>query len=312
MNSPIGNRASSDFSQKPIGEILIEAGLISIRQLEIALQEQKQTGLKVGEILVSHGWIRQETVDFFVEKLPKLIELSERKPLVYYFQEAKLLNVEQIEAIAKLQRLKHKKIRFHRLAVEQGYVKRTTVDFFLAHLFNIYSPQAISVTKPYEVLKQYSKGEKNFYKIDLSQAPLMSVSLKEVVLDGSNLRKADLSKANLSHSSLIKTNLKLINFTKAILTQVNFTNSCLTKAIFHSAHLEKANFQSAILHEVNFQSAYLAQANFAKADLDKAKLPHDFPYDVYYDDETTFDRDFDPQLVGWKNITRSNVASNIR
>ena len=312
MKSSIDERISSDFSQKPIGEILIEAGLISIHQLEIALQEQKQTGLKAGEILVLHDWIKQETVDFFVDKLPKLIESSVRKPLVYYFQEAKLLNIEQIEAIAKLQRLKHKKIRFHRLAVEQGYVKRTTVDFFLAHLFNIYSSQAISVTKPYEVLKKYSKGEKNFYKIDLSQAPLMSVSLKEVILDGSNLRKADLNKANLSYSSLIKTNLKLVNFTKAILTQVNFTNSCLIQAVFHSAHLEKANFQSAVLHEADFQSAYLAQANFAGADLNQAKLPSDFPYEVYYDDETTFDRDFDPQLVGWKNITRSDVASNIR
>ena len=48
MNSFIDDRASSYFSQKPIGEILIEAGLIPIHQLEIALQEQKQTGLRIG------------------------------------------------------------------------------------------------------------------------------------------------------------------------------------------------------------------------------------------------------------------------
>ena len=312
MKSSMGGRALPDFSQKPIGEVLIEAGLISIHQLEIALQEQKHTGLKAGEILVLHGWIKQETVDFFADKLPKLIQSSDRKPLLFYFEEAKLIKPEQIEKIAELQRLKHKKIRFHRLAIEQGYIKATTVDFFLAHLFNIYNPEAISVAKPYEVLKKYSKGEKNFSKIDLSQAPLMSVSLKEVVFDGSNLRKADLSKANLSYSSLIQTNLSLVNFTKAILTQANFTNSHLTQAIFRSAHLEKVNFQSAILHEADFESAYLAQANFAKADLNKAKLPHDFPYDVYYDDETIFDRDFDPQLVGWKNITHSDIASNMR
>lgn len=48
MNFSIGDRLSSDFFQKPIGEILIEAGLISIHQLEIVLQEQKQTGLRVG------------------------------------------------------------------------------------------------------------------------------------------------------------------------------------------------------------------------------------------------------------------------
>ena len=278
---------------KPIGEILIEVGLISIRQLEIALQEQKHTNLKIGEILVLHGLIKQDTVDFFVEQWPQLIESTERQPLVYYFQQANLLTDEQVRAIARLQKLKHKKTRFHHLAVEQGYLKRSTVDFFLAHLFNIYNPKTISVTKPYDVLKKYSKGETDFRKINLSKAPLMSVSLKEVVLDGSNLRKADLSKANLSYSSLIQTNLRLVNFTKAILTQVNFTDSCLTQAIFQEAHLEKANFQS----------AYLAQANFAGADLNKAKLPLDYPYDVYYNDRTTFDRDFDPQRVGWKKIT---------
>lgn len=289
---------------KPIGEILIEAGLIPIHQLEIALEEQKHTNLKVGQILVLHGWIKQDTVDFFVEQWPQLIESTEKQPLVYYFQQAKLLTDEQVKAIARLQKLKHKKTRFHHLAVEQGYLKRSTVDYFLAHLFNIYNPKAISVTKPYEVLKKYAKGETNFREINLSKAPLMSISLKEVILDGSNLRKADLCKANLSYSSLVKTNLKQVNFTKAVLTEVNFTNSCLTQAIFQEAHLEKANFQSAILHEVDFQSAYLAQANFAGADLNKAKLPLDYPYDVYYDNETTFDRDFNPQQVGWKKITQ--------
>lgn len=288
---------------KPIGEILIEAGLIPIHQLEIALEEQKHNKLKVGEILVLHGWIKQDTVEFFVEQWPQLIESTQRHPLVYYFQQAKLLTDEQVQAIARLQKLKHKKTRFHHLAVEQGYLKRSTVDYFLAHLFNIYNPKTISVAKPYEVLKRYSKGETDFRKINLSKAPLMSISLKEVILDGSNLRKADLSKANLSYSSLVKANLKLVNFNKAILTQVNFTNSCLTQAIFLEAHLEKANFQSAILHEVDFQSACLAQANFAGADLNKAKLPLDYSYDVYYDDETAFDRDFDPQQVGWKKIT---------
>lgn len=301
-DSPTHANSPSERAKKPLGEILIEAGLIPIHQLELALQEQKQTGMRVGEILVLHGWIEQETIDFFAEKWFEAIAEPEKKPLVYYFQQAKLLNAKQVEAIVRLQKLKYKKARFHRLAVEQGYLKRSTVDFFLAHLFNIYSPKTISVAKPYEILKSYSKSKRDFRQIDLSKAPLMSVSLKEIILDGSNLRKADLSKANLSCSSLVKTNLKLTNFTKAILTKVDFTKSYLTQAIFLEAHLEKANFQSAILHEVNFKSAYLAQANFAGADLTKAKLPSEYPYDVYYDERTAFDCDFDPKLVGWKKI----------
>ena len=298
-NSQADTYSSHLNAKKPLGEILIEAGLIPIHQLELALQEQKHTGMRVGEILVLHGWIEQETINFFAEQWFEEIAEPEKQPLVYYFQQASLLDIGQVEAIARLQKLKHKKTRFHRLAVQQGYLKQSTVDFFLAYLFNIYNPKTISVAKPYEVLKRYSKGEKDFRKVDLSQAPLMSVSLKEVVLDGSNFKKADLSKANLSYSSLRQTNLKLVNFTKAILTEVNFSKSCLTQAIFVEAHLEKANFQSAILHEVNFQSAYLAQTNFAGADLTKAKLPLDYPYDVYYDRHTTFDHDFNPELVGW-------------
>jgi hypothetical protein len=296
------NNASLGSAKKPLGEILIEAGLVPISQIELALEEQKHTGWKIGEILVLHGWIEQKTVDFFGEQWLQLLKTEEKKPLAYYFQEAGLLKKEQVDAIARLQELKHKKVRFHRLAVEQGYLKKTTVDFFLAHLFNIYDPKSISITKPYEVLRRYADGEKDFQKINFSKAPLMNVSLKAVNLNGSNLRKADLSKANLSHSSLIKVNLKQANLTKAILTEVNFTQSCLIQANLQEAHLEKANFQSAILHEANFQSAYLAQVSFAGADLTKAKLPLDYPYEVYYDQDTCFDHDFDPKIVGWTKI----------
>lgn len=298
-SSQAGNFVSPDNSSKPLGQILIEAGLISISQIELALREQEQYRLRLGEILVSHGWIKQETVDFFCEQWPELLK-KEKQPLAYYFQAASLIDTEQVNAVVRLQKLKHKKVRFHRLAVEQGYLKQKTVDFFLAYLFNIYDPKSISAAKPYEVLRSYSNGIRDFSRINLQKAPLMSISLKEVVLDGSNLKKADLSKANLSHSSLIRVNLSQANLTRAVLTEVNLTKSSLTQANFESAHLEKANFESAILREANFRSSYLAQTNFAGADLTKAILPLDYPYDVYYDRKTIFDADFDPKMMGWK------------
>ena len=301
MKIPANDSASSDNFNKPIGQILIEAGLISISQIELALQEQEQYGLKLGEILVSHGWIKQETIDFFCQQWSKLLE-QEKQPLAYYFQAASLLDAEQTSSIVRLQKLKHKKVRFHRLAVEQGYLKQKTVDFFLAYLFDIYDPKAISAAKPYEVLKSYSNGVRDFSRINLRKAPLMSISLKEVILDGSNLKEADLSKANLSQSSLIRVNLSQANLNKAVLSEVNFSKSSLVKANLESAHLEKANFESAILQKANLRSSYLAQANFAGADLTKAMLPLDYPYDVYYDRETVFDADFNPKIMGWKKI----------
>ena len=116
--------------KKPLGQTLIEAGLISISQIELALQEQKQNDLRIGEILVAHGWISSKTIDFFCDRWSELIRAKQQQPLIYYLQEAGLLDTSQCEAIIRLQKLKHKKMRFHRLAIEQGYLKPTTVDFF--------------------------------------------------------------------------------------------------------------------------------------------------------------------------------------
>lgn len=304
MTTSTSNRVSQQpFEKKPLGQILIEAGLISISQIELALSEQKQTKLRIGEILVAHGWVVQQTIDFFCDRWSDLVREEQKKPLAYYFQEAGLLSISESEAIIRLQKLKQKKSRFHRLAIEQGYLKQTTVDFFLAHLFEIYDPNAVSVAKPYEMLRDYSQGKKDFQKSDLAKAPLMSVSLKGISLNGSNLRKADLSKANLSNSNLVQVNLSLANLSNAILTKVNFTRAFLSRANLREAHLEQANFKSAILHEVNFQSAYLAKANFSGSDLSRALLPLDYPYDVFYDKDTIFNPDFDPKVMGWKNIS---------
>ncbi len=292
---------NQDSAKKPLGQILIEAGLISISQIELALQEQKYNDLRIGEILVLHGWIKQQTVDFLAERWFELLE-EEKKPLAYYFQEAGLLDGEQINTILRLQKLKQNKVRFHHLVVEQGYLKQMTVDFFAMHLLNVEDSNTTPLAKVYEMLESYAKEEKDFEGIQLRKAPLMSVSLKGVKLDGSNLKKADLSKANLSHSSLIQVNLGMANLTKAILTEVDFSRAFLKGANFRDAHLEKANFQSAILHEVDFRGAYLAEANFAGADLKNANLPLYYSYDVYYDEHTYFDHNFDPKFMGWKII----------
>ena len=51
---------------KPLGKVLQQADLISSEQVEIALKEQTLVhGLRFGEILASHGWLKQKTADFF-------------------------------------------------------------------------------------------------------------------------------------------------------------------------------------------------------------------------------------------------------
>ena len=302
MDSSISkNNKNYTYTNKPLGETLMEAGLVSASQIEIALKEQETHNLKIGEIFALRGWIKQETADFFVEKLPYLVKKTTKKPLAYYFKEAGLLTTDQINNLIKLQKRKEKKVRFHRLAVEQGYLKQLTVDFFLAAIFNVYDPRNCSFADIYQILKRYNQGETNFPKVELKKAPLMGVSLKEVCLDGSNLREANLQGCNLSSSSLIQVNFALANLIKAVLSDVNLERACLSKANLKEAYLDKANLSGANLQGANLELAYLFQASFAGADLRGTQLSSEYNYDVYYDRQTRFDNKFDPIKAGWIN-----------
>ncbi len=61
----------SDVGQdhKPLGEYLVDAGLLTPAQLDVALNDQKLTGMRFGEILDARGWVKQQTVEFVVEKV---------------------------------------------------------------------------------------------------------------------------------------------------------------------------------------------------------------------------------------------------
>lgn len=65
---------------KPLGQYLVEAGIVTSAQLETALYEQQKTEKRVGEILSERGWVKQETIEYFVKKviLPER-ETNEKK-----------------------------------------------------------------------------------------------------------------------------------------------------------------------------------------------------------------------------------------
>jgi MSHA biogenesis protein MshE len=46
----------------PLGELLVERGLLSQRQLELALQEQHRTGRRLGEVLVAFGFVSHDAL----------------------------------------------------------------------------------------------------------------------------------------------------------------------------------------------------------------------------------------------------------
>ena len=123
--------------QKRLGEILIEADLVSIPKINVALKDQMHShhmrSMRLGEILSMRGWIQKETADFLALKWSDLIQHNSRQPLGWYLQQSRLLEEKDINRI--LEEQKRIEIRFGTIAVLQGYFKKTTLDFFLMYLF---------------------------------------------------------------------------------------------------------------------------------------------------------------------------------
>ena len=141
----------SDSQNIPLGLALQSAGLISQEQLEKALELQsKYTQMKLGEILVLQEGIRAKTIEFFVKKRLELATQDRQFPIGYYLQDASLLNSRQVETI--LQEQKKTKQKFGDIAVQKGWIKRDTVDFFLKTL-SFTLPQQMSLG----ILEEYDK-----------------------------------------------------------------------------------------------------------------------------------------------------------
>jgi hypothetical protein len=62
----------------PLGELLVERGLLSQRQLELALQEHQRTGRKLGEVLVAFGFVSH---DALANTLLEQVGLGVEQPL---------------------------------------------------------------------------------------------------------------------------------------------------------------------------------------------------------------------------------------
>jgi hypothetical protein len=119
---------------KTLGEILREADLVSSWQIESALQDKIQyPDLRIGEILARKNLLKPETADFFAQDWIKAVIESDKHALGYYLQQAAILDRAQIELILAQQRVSG--VRFGTVAVLQGFLKSTTLDFFLANLF---------------------------------------------------------------------------------------------------------------------------------------------------------------------------------
>jgi hypothetical protein len=54
---------------RPLGSYLIDAGLVTSEQIEVALQEQQETAEPLGKLLSRRGWVNQMTVEYMMDKV---------------------------------------------------------------------------------------------------------------------------------------------------------------------------------------------------------------------------------------------------
>jgi hypothetical protein len=164
-----------EIQPKKIGTILREADLVSIPQLDLALRDQEYfPDLRLGEILAMRGWIKSETADFFVQDWSKIVQDKNRQPLGQYLIRSGLIEATQLEAV--LEEQKYTGIRFGTIAVMQGFLKSTTLDFFLMYLF----PKEITIspfvnmyrTMPLEIPRNSNDTNSNSSKEDRESEPV--------------------------------------------------------------------------------------------------------------------------------------------
>jgi tetratricopeptide (TPR) repeat protein len=135
---------SHSRNQVPLGAVLQQAGLVSAEQVNQALKQQKQTdsNLTIGEILAQDGKINPQTADFFAERWFGLVSEQPKQPIGQYLKQAALLNEQQIQAILVEQQSSRRK--FGEVAIAKGWLKQTTLDFFLSHLKAESSPVSMA------------------------------------------------------------------------------------------------------------------------------------------------------------------------
>ena len=65
----------------PLGELLVERGLLSRAQLDLALTEQQRTGIRLGEVLVSMGFVSESVLaGMLLEQVGLAAPAAEQQP----------------------------------------------------------------------------------------------------------------------------------------------------------------------------------------------------------------------------------------
>jgi hypothetical protein len=65
----INSMLSYDPLTKRLGSYLIDAGLLTEFQVDVALNDQEATGMRFGDIIVERGWVKRQTIEYLTRKI---------------------------------------------------------------------------------------------------------------------------------------------------------------------------------------------------------------------------------------------------
>jgi thioredoxin reductase len=114
---------------KPLGILLLEAGLVNTEQLDIALNAQKTKTVRLGEILAGHGWVKQRTVEYLMKKVVHQQLSGNGQRLGSYLVDAGLVNEEQLEIALNEQ--KTTALCLGQILAQHGWVNQQTVEYLM-------------------------------------------------------------------------------------------------------------------------------------------------------------------------------------
>jgi uncharacterized protein YjbI with pentapeptide repeats len=302
------------FVLKPLGAVLYQADLIPLTVVEQALQFQAKYGdRRLGEILSIWGKIAPETIRFFVEEWPRLFHEVPKEPLGQYFKAAALLDEAQIQEI--LHQQKQVSGRFGMIAVRKGWLKQTTVDFFLKHLMLdnrwretllrdgwLDTDSSNSKQSP-EILHQL------LYPNVLPQPDPFAAS-PEIWRPTSNQSQSSKSRSNspIQLQSLTGTGNNEIGALQLLMEGV-FTWNAWRKAYPNQVpNLSKADLRRARLQGFDLSATDLSGANMQGADLRGAILREAYPLGADFSEANLSEADLTECYLCEANLSRANLS----
>jgi Pentapeptide repeats (8 copies) len=292
------------FILKPLGAVLYQADLIPLTVVEQALKFQAKYGdRRLGEILSIWGKIAPKTIQFFVEEWPRLFHDVPQEPLGQYFKAAALLDEAQIKEILCQQ--KQVSGRFGMIAVRKGWLKQTTVDFFLRHLMlekrwreillrdgwldtdsniskqsreslpQLLSPTAITQSDSFSASLEILKptGNQSQSSKPVSNSPIRLQSLRTGIENNEISSIQRLLEGVVAWNAWRKAYPNQVpNLSKADLRRARLQGFDLSATDLSGANLQGADLRGAILREAYPLGADLSGANLSGADLSECYL----------------------------------------